>query len=113
MKAKLLMLVGCLSLLVGCASYDSAFCRSDYCTDTSYIPNSYSDNADYSCGQRGGGMASCGGYADTSYSGGGCGSGGCGAHGGGDNLYGCKASVWDNIGGINAGGCSTSGCGNS
>jgi hypothetical protein len=106
MKAKLLIIMGCLSVLAGCASYDSAFCRSDFCTSTSYIPNAYNSNTSYNCGQTGSGFASCG-YVDTSYSGGGCGTGsGCGGssacYGGSTSYYHCKESVWDNVGGINS-----------
>jgi hypothetical protein len=99
MKAKLLILVSCFSfLLVGCVGYDNAFCRSDFCTDTSYIPNATSNNASYSCGTRGSGFASCG-YSDTSYTGGGC---GCGSRCA-PSIYSCKESVWDNPYGLNEG----------
>lgn len=109
MKAKLLIIMGCLTILAGCAGYDSAFCRSDYCTSTSYIPNNTSSNASYNCGQTGSGFSNCG-YSDSSYSGGGCGTGsgsGCGGGCSGNSCYGnatnnyhCKESVWDNIGGF-------------
>jgi hypothetical protein len=107
MKAKLLILLSCCLVLSGCEAYDSAFCRGDFCTDTSYIPNQYSDNASYDCGKVGSGMNSCnygcngsGGYlGDSTRSGSSCASGNCNVSSNtcGSSLSGCKETIWDNI----------------
>jgi hypothetical protein len=105
MKAKLLILLGCCLILSGCEAYDSALCRGDFCTDTSYIPNQYSPNTSYDCGKVGSGFNSCNsGSSSSGYSGSSCGSGNydnsstpsCGS-----SLTSCKEAVWDNITGIN------------
>lgn len=96
MRAKLFILLSCFTVLAGCAGYDDMFCRSDYCTYTSYMPNAYSNNADYSCGHIGGG--DCLNHNSNS-----CGVGGGGSCGmGGTNCtsYGCRENVWDNPGSL-------------
>jgi hypothetical protein len=103
MKAKLLILLSCFTILTGCEAYDSAFCRGDFCTDTSYMPNAYSYNASYDCGKVGSGMNNCdygckgyaGGYLDSSS--GGCSGGSCAVNrtGCSSGFFNCKESVWD------------------